>query len=57
MKIDKCKNCKNYNSFFNACELYYEEVYLGEGDFEIRPVSIRSVSELECEYEVERIRK
>ena len=53
MRIDKCKNCKNYNSFFNGCDLYYNEVYLGEGNFEIHPVSIRSISEIECEYEVE----
>lgn len=53
MKIYKCKNCKHYNSFFNSCELYYEDVYLDEGDFEVRPVSIKSVSEIECEYEVE----
>ena len=51
MKIDKCKNCKHYNSFFNSCGLYYQDVYLGEGDFEIHPVSIKNVSKLECEYE------
>ena len=51
MKIDKCKNCKHYNSFFNSCGLYYQDVYLGEGDFEVHPVSIKSVSKLECEYE------
>ena len=51
MEIDKCKNCKHYNSFFNSCGLYYQDVYLGEGDFEVHPVSIKSVSKLECEYE------
>ena len=52
MKIDKCKNCKYYNSFFNSCGLYYRDVYLDEGVFEVHPVSIKSVSKLECEYEV-----
>ena len=52
MKIDKCKNCKHYSSFFNSCDLYYEDVYLGEGDFDVRPVSIKSISKSECEYEV-----
>ena len=53
MKIYKCMTCKHYNSFFCSCDLYYEEKYIGEGDFDIKPVSIKSVSELECEYEVE----
>lgn len=52
MKIDKCKDCIHYNSFFNSCDLYYKAVYLGEGDFEIQPVSIKSISKSECEYEV-----
>ena len=51
MKIDKCETCKHYDSFFGSCGLYYQDVYLGEGDFEVRPVSIKSVSKLECEYE------
>lgn len=50
MKFDKCKNCKNYDSFFNSCNLYYEEIYLGEGDFDTHPVSIKRVSKSECEY-------
>ena len=54
MKIDKCKNCKHYNQFFNSCDLYYEDVYLGEGDFDVHPVSIKSVSKSECQYEVEK---
>ena len=50
MKRDKCISCKHYEPFFNSCNLYQEEVYLGEGDFEVRPVSIRTVDWLECEY-------
>ena len=52
MKINKCKSCKHYDSFFNSCNLYYEDVYLGEDDFDFRPVSIKSVTKSECEYEV-----
>lgn len=48
MKIDKCKNCKHYNPFFNSCDLYYEDVYIGEGDFEVHPVNIKSISKSEC---------
>lgn len=51
MNINKCISCKHYEPFFSSCGLYDEEAYIGEGDFEIRPVSIRSVSWLECEYE------
>lgn len=51
MNISKCNTCKHYNSFFGSCNLYYQDVYLGEGDWEVHPVSIRSVSQLECEYE------
>lgn len=51
MNIDKCISCKHYEPFFNSCNLYYEEVYLGEGDFNVMPVSIRSVNKSECEYE------
>ena len=51
MKRDKCISCKHYEPFFNSCNLYQEEVYLGEGDFEVRPVNIRTVDWLECEYE------
>ena len=52
MKINKCKSCKHYDLFFNSCDLYYSEVYLGEGDFDLQPVSIKSISKSECEYEV-----
>lgn len=31
--------------------IYVRDVYLNEGDWEVHPVSIRSVSQLECEYE------
>ena len=51
MNLDKCRNCKHYDTFFNSCSLYYEEQYVGEGDFDIRPVSIRNVNKSECEYE------
>ena len=58
MKIDKCKNCKHYLSSFNGCDLRYiaiyigEGVHLGEGVLKIRPISVKSVSGLECKYEV-----
>lgn len=42
MKRDKCISCKYYEPFFNSCNLYQEEVYLGEGDFDVMPVSIRN---------------
>lgn len=51
MKIDKCKTCEHYDVFFGSCKLYAEEVYLGEGDFGIRPINIREIEETECEYE------
>lgn len=51
MKRDKCITCKYYNSFFGSYDLYYEEIYLGEGDFDVHPVNIKSVNKSECEYE------
>ncbi len=51
MNIDKCMSCKHYEAFFGSCNLYNEEIYIGEGNFEIRPVSIRSVNKSECKYE------
>ena len=51
MKIYKCMTCKHYNSFFCSCDLYYEEKYIGEGDFDISPVNIRYIDKSECEYE------
>ena len=51
MKRDRCISCKHYEPFFSSCDLYDEEVYTGEGNFEVRPVSIRTVGWLECEYE------
>ena len=50
MNINKCKSCAFYEPFFNSCLLYFDEVYLGEGDFDIVPVNIKNVSKLECEY-------
>ena len=52
MKRNKCITCKHYNSFFGSCDLYYEEIYLGEGDFDVQPINIKSVNKSECEYEV-----
>lgn len=51
MNIDKCKTCKHYESFFGSCNLYYRDVYLGEGDWDVQPVFIERVDEQECEYE------
>ena len=51
MERDKCITCKHYDSFFDSCTLYYEEVYIGEGDFDVMPVSIRNINKSECEYE------
>lgn len=51
MDINKCIKCRYYDSFFGSCSLYFEEIYMGEGDYEQRPVSVRSVSKSECEYE------
>lgn len=50
MNINRCKSCVYYDTFFNSCHLYSDEVYLGEGDVELVPVNIKGVSELECEY-------
>ena len=43
-----CQNCTHYNSFFGSCNLYYEEVYIGEGEYDIRPVRVERISEAEC---------
>ena len=50
MNIDKCITCKNYDSFFGSCSLYKKEVYMGEGELDIRPVSIKEINKNECEY-------
>lgn len=50
MDIDKCRTCKHYNSFFGSCSLYVKDVYLGEGEWDVRPVRIKNVEETECEY-------
>lgn len=55
MKRDKCITYKHYDSFFNSCNLYQEEVYLGEGDFDVMPVSIKDVSKSGCEYEAKEV--
>ena len=51
MNIEKCISCKHYEPFLNGCYLYQKEVYLGEGDFDVTLVSIKSVTKEECEYE------
>lgn len=51
MNYSKCRTCKHYDLFFDACELYTEEIYLGEGDYDDKPVRIKNISEDECEYE------
>lgn len=51
MTKDKCQYCKHYDSFFASCNLYVKDVYLGEGEWDIRPVRIKDVEEDECEYE------
>ena len=45
-----CQDCVYYDSFFGSCNLYYEEVYIGEGEFQERPVRVERISESECEY-------
>ena len=50
MDINKCKSCKHYEPFFSSCKLYSEEVYMGEGEFEERSVSIRAINVKECKY-------
>lgn len=50
MEISKCKTCEHYDVFFGSCKLYAQEVYLGEGEFAIRPISIREIEKEECEY-------
>lgn len=50
MNINKCKSCEHYNPFFNSCLLYFDEVYLGEGVYDVMPVNIKNVSKSECEY-------
>lgn len=50
MNINKCKSCEYYELFFSSCTLYDEEVYIGDGDFEVRPISIRNIKKSECKY-------
>lgn len=51
MNINRCKTCKFFDNFFNACKLYTEEVYLGEGDIDEYPVFINEVIDEDCFYE------
>ena len=50
MNEKKCKTCAFYDSFFNSCNLYSDEVYLGEGDFNVIPVKIKNINKSECNY-------
>lgn len=40
MDINKCKSCKHYVPFIDGCDLSFEEVYLGDGDFEDYPMYV-----------------
>ena len=51
MNKSRCKTCEYYDPFFNGCNLNIKEVYLGEGYFDVYPVSIKCVSKSECKYE------
>lgn len=51
MNIEKCISCKYYEPFLNGCYLYQKKIYLGDGDFDVTLVSIKSVTKEECEYE------
>ena len=51
MNLNKCKTCVNYDSFFGSCDLWIEEVYLGEGEEEFRPARISSIDKKMCNYE------
>lgn len=51
MDIERCKTCKNYEKFFNSCNLYYKCVYLGDGEYGEQPVSIREIPNEDCDYE------
>ena len=45
MDISKCKTCKHYDSFFDTCDLYIEEIYIDDGDFDLKPISIKYIDE------------
>lgn len=49
-EIERCRTCKHFEHFFNSCNLYAREVYLGEGEWDIQPVRIKDVEEDECKY-------
>ena len=51
MNVEKCKTCKNFEKFFYGCNLYYREVYLEEGNFDIQTISIKEITEKQCKYE------
>ena len=43
-----CKNCVHYDQFFGSCNLYYEEVYIGDGEYDIRTVRVQRIGKLKC---------
>lgn len=51
MNVNRCITCKNYDRFFNSCDLYYDFVYLGEGEYDEVPVSIKRITRKDCKYE------
>lgn len=57
MNIEKCRTCKNFEPFFHSCNLYEREVYLGEGDIDLQPVSIKRIEEDECKYRFKGVNK
>lgn len=57
MNRSKCITCKHYNSFFDSCDLYCEEVYVGDGDFDVIPINIKYVNKSECKHELKELNK
>jgi len=55
MNIDKCKTCKNFDSFFYSCNLYSKEIYLDEGELNLVPINIKEVKKNECKYENKKV--
>lgn len=54
MNINKCITCENYNKFFNSCDLYYDAIYLGDGDYDEMPVNIKRITRKDCKYETKK---
>lgn len=52
MNIERCKTCKRYDKFYNACDIFVRYVNLGNGELpKAQPVSIYEVPKEECNYE------